>query len=624
MKYDFQGWATKYNVFCPSDGRTILPGAFKQQNGAKVPLVWAHIHDDPTAVLGHAILEHREGEGIWCYGVFNDSEQGQNAKLLVDHGDVDAVSICANQLKQTKDGGVMHGKIRELSLVLAGANDGAHIEPVLAHSDDTEASELLIYTDECIELNHDGMEIPEILNLDESDEIEHEEKGAEEMAENSEKTIGDVVNSMNEEQKHVLYALIGMAMNEVKDESDDKSNDEGDDSEVKHNVFDQEDVRRGNVLTHSDFENIKANAKRAGSWRDAYDEYVADMLTHDDEPEDTTYYDREGNPITYNLNGDGSPYGVGNYEYMFPDARLVGQNPAVIKRDTSWVAKVVNGAKHSPFSRIKTLVADLTEDAARAKGYIKGKYKKEEFFALLKRVTTPTTIYKKQKLDRDDQIDITEWDVVAWLRREMRGMLDEELARAVLVGDGRLADDEDHINPQNIRPIVSDADLYTVKIDIDDSGVETTGSRARDFINAVIWNRKKYKGSGEPTMFCQEDILTECLMLTDEIGRDLYENVAKLATKLRVKEIVSVPVLENTEVLGIMVNMNDYTIGADKGGAISMFDDFDIDYNQQKYLIETRCSGALTLPYSAMVFKQTVSSGGDNADTPSDPTVVSG
>ena len=606
MRYDFQGWATKYNIYCPVDGRTILPGAFKEQSGKKVPLVWGHIHDDPTAVLGHAVLEHRD-EGIWCYGVFNDSEQGRNAKLLVEHGDVDSVSICANQLKQTRDKGVMHGKIRELSLVLAGANEGAHIEPILAHSDDEEASELLVYTDEYIELNHEDLEIPEIAAYtadepedEDPDELEHEEKGAEEMAENSERTVGDVIDSMNEEQQDVLYGLLAEAMGEADDDYDE---DEGEDSEMKHNVFDTEDVRGGNVLTHSDFEQIKAGAKRAGSWRDAFNEYMSDVLQHDDEP--VSYTDREGNEINYNLDGNGVPYGVGNYDYMFPDARLVGQNPAVIKRDTGWVGKVVNGAKHSPFSRIKTIVADLTEDAARAKGYIKGKFKKEEFFALLKRVTTPTTIYKKQKLDRDDQIDITEWDVVAWLRQEMRWMLDEELARAVLVGDGRLADDDDHINPQNIRPIATDSDLYTVKIDLADSGVETTGSRARDFINAVIWNRKLYKGSGEPSLFVQEDILTECLMLTDEIGRDLYENVQKLATKLRVKEIITVPVLENTEILGILVNMTDYTIGADKGGAINMFDDFDIDYNQQKYLIETRCSGALTLPYSAMVFKQT-------------------
>ena len=620
MKYDFQGWATKYNVFCPTDGRTILPGAFQQQNGETVPLVWAHIHDDPTAVLGHAVLEHRD-EGIWCYGVFNDSEQGRNAKLLVDHGDVDSVSICANQLKQTPSRGVLHGKIRELSLVLSGANEGAHIEPVLAHSDDEEATELLIYTDEYIELNHDGLEIPDIV-----------EKGAE-MDEQNEKSVEEIVDSMDEDQQNLLMAVLdavedggeeeyedGEEEYEYEEDEDYEDEDyeddyyEGDDSEVKHNVFDQEYVGNANVLTHSDFEAIKAGAKRTNSWRDAYNEYMSDVLQHDDE-EPASYTDREGNVINYNLDGNGNPYGVGNYEYMFPDARLVGQNPAVIRRDTGWVPKVVNGAKHSPFSRIKTIVADLTEDAARAKGYLKGKYKKEEFFALLKRVTTPTTIYKKQKLDRDDQIDITEWDFVAWLRQEMRWMLDEELARAILVGDGRLADDDDHINPQNIRPIATDSDLYTVKINMADptsTGVASTGSHAKDFINAVIFNRKKYKGSGEPSLFVQEDILTECLMLTDEIGRDLYENTQKLATKLRVKEIISVPVLENTDIYGILVNMADYTIGADKGGAINMFDDFDIDYNQQKYLIETRCSGALTLPYSAMVFNAESGSGNNH------------
>ena len=609
MKYDFKGWATKYNVLC-SDGRTILPGAFKDQDGARVPLVWGHIHDDPTAVLGYAILQHRD-EGVFCWGCFNQSEQGRNAKMLVDHGDVDSVSICANRLEPKKSNEVQHGMIRELSLVLAGANDYAHIEPILAHSDDpddNEVTEMFIYTDEQIELNHADEDIPE--------GIEHEEKGEEPVAEekkaeeakSGEKTVGDVIESMTEEQRNVLYALLEEAM--ASNDNDDKE-----DPEVKHNVFDTEDVRSGNVLTHSDFETIKSNAKRCGSWKDAYNEFVEDTLQHDDPAEEPTVYtDREGNEINYNRNADGTPYGVGNYEYMFPDARLVGPNPAVIKRDTGWVTKVVNGAKHSPFSRIKTIVADLTEDAARAKGYIKGKFKKEEFFSLLKRVTTPTTVYKKQKMDRDDLIDITEWDVVAWLRQEMRGMLDEEVARAALIGDGRLADDDDHINEQNIRPIATDADLYTVKIDIADSGVESTSSDARDFINAVIYNRRLYKGTGEPSLFIQEDMLTECLMLTDEIGRDLYENVGKLATKLRVKEIIPCPILENTKYKGILVNMVDYTFGADKGGAISMFDDFDIDYNQQKYLIETRLSGALTLPYSAMVFTKEESDEEEPAD----------
>ena len=608
MKYDFKGWATKYNVLC-ADGRTILPGAFKEQDGMKVPLVWGHIHDDPSAVMGYAILQHRD-EGVYTYGCFNDSEQGRMGKELVDHGDVDSVSIYANRLLPKRSDKVEHGMIRELSLVLAGANDYAHIEPVLAHSDETNEDEIIemyVYTDEQLELNHSDEDIPDEV-------IVHEEKGENPVAEEKEtqeKTVGDVIDSMTDEQKNVLYALLEEAM---KDNQNDEKEEESE--EMKHNVFDQESVRTGNVLTHSDFEAIKVNAKRAGSWKDAYNEFVQDHLQHDDEPAaETTYTDREGNVINYNLDASGNPYGVGNYDYMFPDARFVGQVPAVIKRDMGWVSKVVNGAKHSPFSRIKTIAADLTEDAARAKGYIKGKYKKEEFFSLLKRVTTPTTIYKKQKMDRDDVIDITEWDVIAWLRQEMRMMLDEELARAALIGDGRLADDDDHINPQNIRPIATDADLYTVKINIADSGVETTGSDARDFINAVVYNRRKYKGSGEPLMFIQEDMLTECLMLTDEIGRDLYENVGKLATKLRVKELVPCPILENTITLGsdtvnplaVMVNMSDYTFGADKGGAVNMFDDFDIDYNQQKYLIETRCSGALTVPYSAMTFYKAAS-----------------
>ena len=616
MKYDFQGWATKYNVYCPTDGRTILPGAFKEQHGSKVPLVWGHIHDDPNAVLGHAYLEARD-EGIWCYGVFNDTEQGRNAKLLVNHGDLDSVSICANQLKQTKDRGVLHGKIRELSLVLAGANEGARIEPVLAHSDDEVPTEITVFNDEFIELNHSDEEIPEFTQnedapepAEETEEIQHEEKGAADMADSKERTVKDVIDSMNEEQQAVLYGLLGEVLSSKKDE------DEGDE-DMKHNVFDQEDIRKGNVLTHSDFEAIKANAKRAGSFREAYNDYVEELQHADGDP--VEYRDRNGDVITYNRDSEGVPYGVGNWDIMFPDARLVGQNPSVIKRDTEWVSKVVNGAKHSPFSRIKTIHADITEDAARAKGYIKGKYKKEEFFALMKRVTTPTTIYKKQKMDRDDVIDITEWDVIAWLKQEMRWMLDEEIARAALVSDGRLADDENKINEQCIRPIAKDADLYTVKINLSDStstGVVSTDSAARDFINAVIFNRKKYKGSGNPTLFTTEDMLTECLMLTDDIGRDLYDSVAKLATKMRVKEIVTVPVMENTDYVGILVNMQDYTFGSDRGGSVSMFDDFDIDYNQQKYLIETRLSGALTVPYSAMLFYKASSSApepGDNA-----------
>ena len=608
MKYDFKGWATRYNVLC-SDGRTILPGAFKDQDGAKVPLVYAHIHDDPMAVLGYAVLEHRD-EGVYTYGCFNDSEQGRNAKLLVEHGDIDSVSICANKLEPKRSNEVRHGKIRELSLVLAGANEGAHIEPILAHSDDgeDEVTGLYVYNDEYIELNHDDEDIPE--------NLEHEEKGASEMAdekttetkEESEataETVMDVINGMSEKEQAIVYGLVMEAM-----QMDPEEDNEEESEEMKHNIFDTEEKISGTCLNHDAFEAIKANAKRLGSMKEAYEDYLADTLQHEDS-EPVEYTDRNGDVITYNRDGNGVPYGVGNWEYAYPDPKLVGDMPQVIDRDQTWVAKVLNGAKHSPFARIKTIVADITEDEARAKGYIKGKYKKEEFFSLMKRSTTPTTIYKKQKMDRDDIIDMTEWSVVAWLKQEMGGKLDEEKARAMLIGDGRLPSDDDHIDPTCIRPIAYDADLYTVKVTLPELDDETsTGSSARDFIRAVIANRKLYKGSGNPTLFTTEDMLTEMLLLTDEIGRDLYESEAKLATKLRVKEIVTVPVLENNEdlIVGILVNMADYTVGADKGGARSMFEDFDIDYNQQKYLIEERMSGALTKPYSAMVFKKAAES----------------
>lgn len=592
--YDFAGWATRYNILC-SDGRTILNNAFKDQHKAKVPLIWGHNHDDPEAVLGYAILEHRDGEGVWAYGFFNDTEQGRNAKTLVQHGDIDSLSICANKLKQKDGGKVLHGKIRELSLVLSGANEGAHIESVMAHGDDAEES-LWVYNDEYLELNHGEDTLPE--------ELLHEEKGAEKMAEpeKKERTVQDVIDTMNEEQQQVLFGLLEEALN--KNETAKHSDDEEEEETMKHNVFDEstKPATEGFVLNHSAFETIKTNAKRVGSFKEAYNDYV-DELQHDDEP--ATYTDREGNEIDYNRT-NGVPYGIGNYEYLFPDPKLVGDKPAMIERDQTWVSVVMNGVKRSPFSRIKTLACDITEDEARAKGYIKGNMKKEEFFGLMKRVTTPTTIYKKQKMDRDDILDISDWDVVGWLRGEMTKMLNEEKARAILVGDGRLAGSDDKINEGCIRPIASDSVLYTVQVNINNSGYASTGIKARDFINAVLWNRKQYKGSGNPELFTSEDMLTECLMLTDEIGRDLYDTVDKLATKLRVRRITTVPneILGNT-LVGIMVNLSDYTVGADKGHASNFFEDFDIDYNQQKYLIEDRMSGALTKPYSAIVFSDT-------------------
>lgn len=601
MKYDFQGWATKYNILCPVDGRTILPGAFKAQHGQKVPLVWGHIHDDLTAVLGHAMLEARD-EGIWCYGVFNDSEAGKNARLLVEHGDVDSVSICANQLQQTANKGVINGKIRELSLVLAGANEGAHIEPVLAHSDDTEASELLVYTDEFIELNHSDEEIPDLSTMtdmpDADEEINHED-AAEQKSEGKSKTVGDVFNSMNQDQQNLCLAWIREKEEEIDDLKEQLNKNKEDSTEMKHHLF--EDAAKSatkdyGVLTHADLIGVLQLAKdRNGKLSEAVNLYLRnkiDTLQHDgaaEEPEATE------NDVLY---------GVRDLDIMFPDARPYGDMPQMIDRDQSWVGKFINAAKHSPFSRIKCVYADVTADEARARGYIKGNRKKEEVFRLLKRSTTPTTVYKKQKLDRDDIVDLErDWNILAWMKGEMRPKLDEEVAVAGLIGDGRPVESEDKIDETCIRPIVSDADLFTVKINVNNSGVRPTGSRAKNFINAVVWNRRKWKGTGTPTLFTTEEILTECLMLTDEVGRDLYPDVAKLATKLRVKEIVTVEVMEQRrpDIYGVLFNPIDYVFGTDKGGEVSFFEDFDIDFNQKKFLMETRLSGSLVRPFSALM-----------------------
>lgn len=556
-KYDFSGWATKNNLRC-SDGRTILKDAFKHNDGQTVPLVWNHQHNDPLNVLGHALLENRE-EGVYAYCKFNDTPAGTNAKMLVQHGDVSALSIYANQLKQ-QQGNVLHGQIREVSLVLAGANPGAFIDSVIKHGDDSE-DEAVIYTGE---------------------ELEHSDKEVEEVKEDQ-KTIKDVVDSMTEEQKNVMYALIGQAIDEAKHsdiEEENNNDNNGGEEDMKHNVFENGVQNEKDVLTHADVEMIIKDAKRFGSLKES-------VLQHADN------------------------FGITNIDYLFPDAKNLNTPPGFIKRDTGWVATVMNGVSHTPFSRVKSMFADITADEARAKGYIKGNLKKEEVFSLLKRETTPQTIYKKQKLHRDDVIDITSFDVVAWLKAEMRLMLDEEIARAILVGDGRLTSDDDHISEDHIRPIWKEAALYAVNTVLDHQADADT--RAKSFIKAAIKSRKNYKGSGEPTLFCSEDLLTDMLLLEDNNGRVIYESEAKLATALRVKNIITVPVMEglNREVsgnrrdlLGIIVNLRDYNVGADKGGAVSMFEDFDIDYNAQKYLIETRCSGALIKPYSAIVIEE--------------------
>ena len=553
-KFDFSGWATKANLKC-SDGRTIMKDAFKDNDGKSVPLVWNHQHNDPTNVLGHALLQNRD-EGVYAYCTFNDSEAGKTGKLLVQHGDVCALSIWANQLKQNLNN-VVHGNIREVSLVLAGANPGAFIDSIIMHGEESD-EDAIIYTGEDIVLSHSNES--EDKKMDENDKVE---------------TVADVFNTLSEKQKNVVYAIIGQALEEG-EESDNEESEGG--NEMKHNVFDQTEEKKNDVLSHDAMNAIISDGKRFGSLKESF-------LAHADE------------------------YGIKQIDYLFPEAESLNNPPEFIKRETDWVSKVMNGVHRTPFSRIKSSFADITADEARAKGYIKGNLKKEEVFTLLKRSTTPTTIYKKQKLDRDDIIDITDFDVVAWLKSEMRMMLNEEIARAILIGDGRLSSSDDKINEQNIRPIASDAELYSVRVPVNVAASATTDDKAKAMIRAAVKARKEYKGSGNPTFFTTEDWLTDALLLEDTMGHRLYKNESDVAAAMRVSNIVTVPVMEGAkgpnggDLIGIIVNLNDYNVGADKGGAINMFDDFDIDYNQQKYLIETRCSGALTKPYSALVLE---------------------
>ena len=582
--FDFSGWATKANLKC-SDGRTILKDAFKDNDGQTVPLVWNHQHNDPLNVLGHAMLENRD-EGVYAYCKFNDTESGQNAKLLVEHGDVSALSIYANQLKQ-QGGNVLHGAIREVSLVLAGANPGAFIDSIIKHGEESE-EEAIIYTGEDISLFHaEDDESKEDESLSHADDKKEEDKVAEEpKKQEDEETIADVLNTLSEKQKNVVCAIIGQALKEKPDDKEKTENSEGGNDNMKHNVFDQDTKEQENVLSHDAMDTIISDAKRYGSMKESF-------LAHAD------------------------TYGITNVEYLFPEAKSLNTPPEFIKREMGWVSKVMNGVHHTPFSRIKSMFADITEDEARAKGYIKGKLKKEEVFSLLKRTTTPTTIYKKQKMDRDDVIDITDFDVIAWLKTEMRMMLDEEIARAILVGDGRLSSSDDKINESNIRPIWKDEDLYTIKSLIT---VPTDGNLAEEFLDQSVRAMKDYKGSGSPVAFMTEDLLTECLLLKDTNKHRLYKSAEEVATAMRVSSIVTVPVMEGLkrtsgsdtlELKALIVNLNDYNVGADKGGAVNMFDDFDIDYNQQKYLIETRCSGALIKPYSAIALEvKTMASAG--------------
>ncbi len=565
--YDFQGWATKNNLKC-SDGRVIMKDAFKVNDGQTVPLVWNHRHDDPFNVLGHALLENRP-EGVYAYCTFNDSEQGLAARKLVQHGDVSALSIYANQLRHNGSN-VVHGKICEVSLVLAGANPGAYIDSVLTHGEDEYIDEEgTIYTGENIVLSHAD-------NENDKEETDMDEK--KKNPENEDETIGDIWDALSEKQKNAVFAIVAQAVEDAKEngdgnENNDKKEKGGNDS-MKHNVFDMNDEEMGNTLSHSEQEAIFSDAKRYGSLKDS-------VLAH----------------------------GITNIEYLFPENREINTPPSFVSRDMGWVKKVMSSVHHTPFSRIKSTFANITEEDARAKGYIKGKQKKDEVFSLIKRTTDPTTVYKKQKLDRDDVVDITDFDVVAWIKSEMRMMLDEEIARAILIGDGRMGSSDDKINETHIRPIYNDDDFYTIKVEVDAGTEPEDDALASMFIVSAIKARKNYKGSGAPTLYTTEDMLTKMLLLTDTTGRDLYEDESKLAKKLRVKEIVTVPVMEGQkgknggDLLGIIANLSDYNVGADKGGAVNMFDDFDIDYNAQKYLIETRCSGALIVPYSAIALE---------------------
>lgn len=576
--YDFSGYATKANTKC-YDGLTIAPNAFKGDNGKKVPVVWNHNHSGPEYVLGHALLQNRK-DGVYAYVKLNDTPSGQTALEAVRCGDIDAMSIFANGLQKAGHT-VMHGVIRELSLVLAGCNPGALIDEIVAHGadNDGEGGEAFIYTDGGISLKH-GLD-PDDNPLNEEDD---------DMAKAGGKTLQEVVDTMNDEQKEALYALVGMAQDGVDDDEldeDDEDYDEDDydddedyedeEDDMKHNVFDN-DPEQG-VLRHSmdEINAAIADGKSCGSMKDAF-------IAH----------------------------GIEDVEWLFPEDHLLDTPPRIIDRDQSWVSKVMSGVHHIPFSRVKSMAADLTEEDARAKGYIKGNFKKEQVFSLLKRSTTPTTVYKKQKMDRDDVADITGFDVIAWLKQEMRVKLNEELARAYLIGDGRLSSSDDKINEGNIRPIYNDDDLFTIKVQVETAAGDDTATKLDKMMTAVLKARKNYKGAGNPTFYTTEDTLTDLLLLKDKIGHRLYKNEAEVAQALRVKEIVTVPQMEGMkgklggEFIGIIVNLADYTVGADKGGAVNMFDDFDIDYNQQKYLIETRCSGAMTTPFGAMAIEYKV------------------
>lgn len=576
--YDCSGWATKANTRC-YDGLTIAQDAFKECDGKVVPMVYNHDHSDIGNVIGKCLLENRPG-GVYAYAKFNDTDTGKTARKCVESGDLNAFSIFANGLQKVGKT-VKHGFIREVSLVLAGCNPGALIDEVIKHSadEDYEGGEAFIYNDEGLSLTHgmdpDGNPLEELAHG--GDNAKQEEAN---MADENKdgKTLKQVYNSMTDEQKECCHALVGLALEENGGEDDGEE-----DETVKQNVFDKD--TRATVLQHSmeEINSIIKGAKSHGTLKQAFEDAGVDT--------------------------DELAHSIDNIDWLFPDDHLLDNTPRIIEKPDDWVSKVMGGVHHIPFSRFKSQFADLTEDEARAKGYIKGNFKKEEVFGLLRRSTNPTTVYKKQKLDRDDVIDIVSFDVVSWLKNEMRYKLNRELALSYLLGDGRPAGSEDKIDENCIRPIVNDADLFTIKIQVSTAGLTNIEDKMKATIKQILRSRKNYRGSGTPTFFTTEDILTEMLLLEDNTGRLLYADEAALARKLRVKEILTIPEMEGRtgtkggELIGVIVNLADYTVGADKGGAVSMFDDFDIDYNAQKYLIETRCSGALAVPFSAMAIE---------------------
>lgn len=584
--YDCSGWATKANVRC-YDGLVIAQDAFKECSGKVVPMVYNHDHSNVDNVIGHCLLENRPG-GVYCYAKFNDTDTGKTARQCVESGDLSAFSIFANGLKKVGST-VKHGFIREVSLVLAGCNPGALIDEVVKHSadEDYEGGEAFIYNEDGLSLTHgmdpEGNPLEDLTHSADSGDAVTDDKATQEEAKmadeknmNKEETVEDVFNTLTEKQKNVVYAIIGSAMASEEDDDDDGEEDDT----VKQNVFDKD--TNATVLKHSieEINNVVKTAKSHGTMKAAFEDAGMDS--------------------------DELAHSIDNIDWLFPEDHLLDTTPRIIDKPDDWVSVVMGAVHHIPFSRFKSMFADLTEEDARAKGYFKGNFKKEEVFGLLRRSTNPTTVYKKQKLDRDDVIDITSFDVVAWLKQEMRLKLNRELALAYLLGDGRLAASEDKIDENCIRPVFNDSDLFTIKVQCKTTGLTTVEDKYKALIKQILRSRKEYRGSGTPTLFTTEDALTEMLLLEDGIGHPLYADEAALARKLRVKNIVTIPEMEGRkgakggDLVCLIVNLADYTVGADKGGAVSMFDDFDIDFNAQKYLIETRCSGALTTPFSAM------------------------